>query len=637
MKKINFKNGAAGKTPLNATNLNSLQDNVEDEIITSKTTDIAEALTITDCAGVNGSLDIKEGKTIQEGTPTPTTPIDIRNVGDNIQLFDGELELGTLKNEDGTTNTNNSCIRSVNYTKVNSNNIYTISNDKNYAQYIYEYDKDKTFIKYTANTNSKFTFTTTETTKYIKFRTTAGDVQNDLTTLFKLEKGTKATSYSKYGCGSVGVKVESENVFDKNNANTLNAVIQSSTMKIATTNGAKLAYIEVKPNTTYTVSKIVSSRFAIGSCNGIPVAGTTTCNSYVAGNTNSKLTITTTENDNYLCIYYYYNQTDTLTEQEILNSIKVIEKSKTVVFPLAEGQLLHKGDYLAEDGIHQKRTTIILDGTEGWAIENNVSLNNYRQFRVSYFVNARSDSFGNSDVQKCTHFKCINVNNNEEYGFTVNGSKQLAINYDIVTVNELKSYLAEQYANGTPVTVEYELAEETITPYTEEQKEAYYQLQHLLMYEGYTSIECIEDIKPDIQATYLYNNELNNYYGSRIDELETEIKDKADCKLNGDFAVLSGSITTTAKEAEENIYNSVSIAYPSGFSKDNSVVVSIGINQYTNKGLGFESLDVSDIRTWDKNGLYRNVLFEDTDIKFTVVTPYTTAHTIDYKIVLMKI
>ena len=39
-------------------------------------------------------------------------------------------------------------------------------------------------------------------------------------------------------------------------------------------------------------------------------------------------------------------------------------KEQTVTFPFAEGQKLYKDGYLASDGIHNKRTQIILDGTE---------------------------------------------------------------------------------------------------------------------------------------------------------------------------------------------------------------------------------------------------------------------------------
>lgn len=45
--------------------------------------------------------------------------------------------------------------------------------------------------------------------------------------------------------------------------------------------------------------------------------------------------------------------------------------SETINFPLREGQILHEGDYIDEDGIHQTKGTITLTGTETCAQERN--------------------------------------------------------------------------------------------------------------------------------------------------------------------------------------------------------------------------------------------------------------------------
>ena len=44
------------------------------------------------------------------------------------------------------------------------------------------------------------------------------------------------------------------------------------------------------------------------------------------------------------------------------------------------------------------------------------------------------------------------------------------------------------------------------------------------MYEGYTNITCIDEIKPDIQLTYYINNELNKTYAKRCDEIEKRVR-----------------------------------------------------------------------------------------------------------------
>ena len=113
-------------------------------------------------------------------------------------LFDGELELGTITNGTGATGASNNAIRSVNYIEVKPNTTYTLSNDKNYTPYVFEYNSSKTYISNSTTQVTPYTFTTTSTTKYIKFRTIEGKVENDLTTKFMLELGSKANAYTPY-------------------------------------------------------------------------------------------------------------------------------------------------------------------------------------------------------------------------------------------------------------------------------------------------------------------------------------------------------------------------------------------------------------------------------------------------------
>lgn len=96
-----------------------------------------------------------------------------------------------------------------------------------------------------------------------------------------------------------------------------NLIIQSS-------DKAKTLYMPITPNTTYTVSKIVSARFRLMTTTEEPrisVIG----NTRIYDDTNSKITINAGPNDNYLCIYYYYSDIDGDKEQEIINSIQVEE------------------------------------------------------------------------------------------------------------------------------------------------------------------------------------------------------------------------------------------------------------------------------------------------------------------------
>ena len=113
-----------------------------------------------------------------------------------------------------------------------------------------------------------------------------------------------------------------ENLFDKDNANILQANLSSYT-KIGNSPSNRVLYISVKPNTTYTIQKKISSYFVIGTTE-IEPAINGEYSQRLENNNADSLTITTNSNAKYLMVWYYIT-TDTLTEQEILDSIQIEE------------------------------------------------------------------------------------------------------------------------------------------------------------------------------------------------------------------------------------------------------------------------------------------------------------------------
>lgn len=115
----------------------------------------------------------------------------LRNVGKN--LFDGELELGTISSSNGVITPSTIRVRSLEYLMVNSNTTYTLSNDLNYANdIIYEYDENLDYI----GRKSSATFTTSTNCKYIKFSTKEDEC--DLSVKYQLEEGSAATERKPY-------------------------------------------------------------------------------------------------------------------------------------------------------------------------------------------------------------------------------------------------------------------------------------------------------------------------------------------------------------------------------------------------------------------------------------------------------
>lgn len=126
-----------------------------------------------------------------EGMESVQAPV-VTMTGKNI--FDGEMELGGLNPDTGENTVTGSCVRSKNYIKVKSNTNYTFSNNKGYSQLIFELDENKKVL----SAVSRSSFTTKANTKYLRFRTSTGALQNDVSVKYQIEEGTVATSYEPY-------------------------------------------------------------------------------------------------------------------------------------------------------------------------------------------------------------------------------------------------------------------------------------------------------------------------------------------------------------------------------------------------------------------------------------------------------
>lgn len=187
-------------------------------------------------------------------------------------------------------------------------------------------------------------------------------------------------------------------------------------------------------------------------------------------------------------------------------------------FPLSEGQKLMEGSYLSDTGIHHKRGQIVLDGTENWGkLWPDSDAKNIFFFEINAgyvmdknFVGIISNqyvgvNYGGNDGKSLWNLR---INDNYKYLIAIsyyftNDNKRLAIkDIDCTTAQEFKAKLAEQYAKGTPVVVEYELTEEEIVPYTEAQQEAWDKIESMKLYDGVNHIESTSEI--DIKYNYIY-------------------------------------------------------------------------------------------------------------------------------------
>lgn len=149
--------------------------------------------------------------------PSPDFPSEVETIGSIVNLFDGELVLGSINTTTGENQFNNDFARTVNFIDVNGIKDITIQYENNKVTskqiVIYQYDSNKTFIKYTAKTQTQYSLTVEENTRYIRARFLGAsngsieDYQN-----IKIEKGLIATPYTPPKMGSIGVNVCNANL-----------------------------------------------------------------------------------------------------------------------------------------------------------------------------------------------------------------------------------------------------------------------------------------------------------------------------------------------------------------------------------------------------------------------------------------
>ena len=107
---------------------------------------------------------------------------------------------------------------------------------------------------------------------------------------------------------------------DKESSTKIQTYIRTNTSQVMYDTNCISLYFRCLPNTTYTVNKVVSARFRIGYTADLP-GNQVKLSGLNYNNSASSLSLTTDSNANYFVVYYYDLANDTLTENEIYNSI----------------------------------------------------------------------------------------------------------------------------------------------------------------------------------------------------------------------------------------------------------------------------------------------------------------------------
>lgn len=355
------------------------------------------------------------------------------------------------------------------------------------------------------------TFSVSEAGSYAVRCVRQSGIYNNFEALVQLEQGSTATNYEPYVGGTaspnptykqdinnvegdVEVKAESRNmlVLEDIAKTTKNGVTYKLEKNKLYINGTCSTSFELfrksiaYNSNDYTIQVKILSGSISGNANSFNVLETNSTRHALAFNGNAYLTFT----GDISSVFTNINN-GAIFQNAIIGF--QIEKGttatpyvpfgeNTVTFPLSQGQKLMLGDTLEDDGIHHKRGQVVLTGTEGWDLLSGSS------FRT--LLSADTKNKGNASVGLSSHFVCEYSNDINCFYFNNSTPAYLVINMlsTITTVNDLKSWLAQQYANNTPVIVEYELETETIEPYTPAQQIAYNKLKEMQSYYDLTYV-----------------------------------------------------------------------------------------------------------------------------------------------------
>lgn len=249
----------------------------------------------------------------------------------------------------------------------------------------------------------------------------------------------------------------------------------------------------------------------------------------------------------YLFLYLSNNNETITNEMEIqlepgtTATPYVPHEEQTAEFTLLEGQRLMLGDTLEDDGIHHKRKQVVLDGTENWSFHSEI--NGVYRYRIagSSFLNkfvgikAGSNSAGSFQGTLCNYllYTYGSLDNVELNTFSINnqgGANWFFVQTNFEDLDIFKQWLAEQYANGTPLIAEYELEEEEKVPYTATQQEQFENFENLKTYKDVTIVEATSNELSPILSIQYYENETEG--GERSMKLSKEdLKKKLDEKI----------------------------------------------------------------------------------------------------------
>jgi len=218
-------------------------------------------------------------------------------------------------------------------------------------------------------------------------------------------------------------------------------------------------------------------------------------------------------------------------EQGTTATSYVEHQEQNLPFTFEAGQRLMQGGKLQDVGIYNTRKQIVLDGTEAFW---NLTMDG--DIPCFWFRNTVVEAKENPHNKKCNYFIYSSIGfKNAEINTLCENTEGSAFSLFVFKTNVAnsietwKQWLAQQYANGTPVIVEYELAESelenNIIPYNETQQAQYNAIKEATSYDDITYITSESDeLGFDMKAIAVADaNKVIDSLDTRLLALESEV------------------------------------------------------------------------------------------------------------------
>ena len=450
-----------------------------------------------------------EGNSKQEATPSPDYPSEVKSCGSNVNLIEETFEGYNINAKGAFEKTNGYDMQ---IAKLKANIKYTLNADTYVFGYYNEkptiasitYDKSKVVLPQSLNT----IIPTRD--GYISFRTDKTDNNKKI----KLVEGTEVGEYSPYGQGCINEVVFNIQMFNKANE-IVGQLINSSGVASTNENWNTSEYISVKKGSTicWSYETVGAGQLTINEFNDAKSFIKQTYADY-RNNNGNELVVTLSNDTSYVRVGYRNDLTCDNLVLEYGNKrsgSREYKESQTYTIPTQQ-PFRSIGDtrdkfILKENGKwyeHHPVIRKIFDGTENWTF-NESSINPFGV--VLSGVTKLTDSQSNAPNCISNYFTTVAWSETasggkfyeSEFLMTSLTDNNLRIrNNNYSTLNDFKSWLAEQYNARTPVYVDYILKTPLDIECTSEQTEILNQMYiKAKSYKGVTHIHSNDEVSPN--------------------------------------------------------------------------------------------------------------------------------------------